>query len=277
MNHRLMRGQGHKRWDKATTAGYENVRRLAHENLLPALERFIVLVSRLRGLSKFQESNTALGLSTPELDALISTVSSLQMMAHFILIAVNSELRQFTAFSMWLRREIEIQSTGLSSAAPHDSTESDVNIDHLSILEYLQGPMLRSRLADFFNIQSADDGRPAWDLEAEGSSLYEIYKKEIKNVNQSMSAGRKPLGLNDLIKHLGAQCKVVFARIAETQRRHMRFGSPIPLGKCIPASLDMRMVTKVRGNVCFFPFNKLTMGHSSSIRRKRRNLFSMLL
>ncbi|KAI9827716.1 MAG: hypothetical protein M1832_004205 [Thelocarpon impressellum] len=31
--------RGHKRWDKAITAGYESVRRLTHENLLPALER----------------------------------------------------------------------------------------------------------------------------------------------------------------------------------------------------------------------------------------------
>lgn len=243
-----MKGQGHKRWDKATTGGYENVRRLAHENLLPALERFSVLVSRLRGLSKFQQSNKALGLSTQELEALISTANSLQLLAHHILIAANSELRQFAAFSAWLRREIEVQSTEPSSASSHDSVENDVNIDHISTLDYLQGPMLRSRLADLFNIPTANDTRPKWDLADEGTSLYELYKKEIKLATSGVSAGRQIPGLNALITHLGAQCNVVFTRIAETQRRHVRFGAPIPLGKGIPTSLDMRMVMKVSEN-----------------------------
>lgn len=231
------------------------MRRLAHENLLPALERFGVLVSRLRGLSKFQESNKALGLSTPELEALISTANSLQLLAHHILIAANSELRQFAAFSAWLRREIEIQSTEPSAASVHDSPENDVNIDHMSTLEYLQGPMLRSRLADFFNIQMANDDRPKWDLAAEGTSLYDLYKKEIKVANSSALAGRQIPGLNALIMHLGAQCNVVFTRIAETQRRHVRFGAPILLGKGVPTSLDMRMVMKVRENRSVFYLN----------------------
>lgn len=260
MNRLLKKGQGQKRWEKATLAGYENVRRLVHENLLPALERFSVLVSRLLGLSKFQETNMALGLSTQELKALISTVNSLQFLAHNILISVNSELRQFTAFSTWLRREIEVQSTEPTSASLDESMENDANIDHISALDYIQGPMSRSRLADFFNLQMAHDGRPKWDLAAEGSSLYESYKKEFKNVNRSISTGREIPGLNALIVHLGTQCDVVFARIAETQRRHVRFGLPILLGKGSPTCLDMRMVMKVSGNVGSTSVNRLICG-----------------
>ena len=241
-----MMGQGHKRWEKATTAGYESVRRLAHENLLPALERFGVLISRLRGLSKFQDSNMALGLSTPELEALMSTVNSLQLLAHHILIAAASELRQFTAFSVWLRREIEVQSTDTASTSLNDALDSDVNIDHISTLDYLQGPMLRSRLADLFDIQMINDVRPKWDIATEGSSLYDLYKREIKLDQHSTSSGRQLPGLNALITHLGTQCTTVFTRIAETQRRHVRFGIPISLGKGVPTSLDMRMVMKVR-------------------------------
>lgn len=236
------------------------MRRLAHENLLPALERFSVLVSRLRGLSKFQESNMALGLSTHELEALLSTVNSLQLLAHHILISANSELRQFAAFSAWLRREIEVQSTEPSSASSHESVETDVNIDHISTLDYLQGPMLRSRLADLFDIQMAHDARPKWDLAAEGNSLYESYKKEINPVNQNTSAGRHAPGLNALIMHLGAQCNVVFTRIAETQRRHVRFGTPIPFGRGIPTSFDMRMVKKVRASSIVISLTKLIAG-----------------
>ena len=251
------------------------MRRLAHENLLPALERFSVLVSRLRGLSKFQESNKALGLSTQELDALISTANTLQLLAHHILIAANSELRQFTAFSAWLRREIEIQSTEPSATGSPDSIENDVNIDHMSTLEYLQGPMLRSRLADFFSIQMTNDARPKWDLATEGGSLYELYKKEIKLADPSTLTGRQIPGLNALIMHLGAQCNVVFTRIAETQRRHVRFGAPISLGKGIPNSLDMRMVMSVSKNRSILCLKRLTCW--IRIRMKRRHSSFMSL
>lgn len=220
----------------------------------------------------------ALGLSTQELEALISTVNSLQLLAHHILITASSELRQFAAFSAWLRREIEVQSTEPSSTSLHDSIESDVNIDHISALDYLQGPMLRSRLADFFNIQMANDARPKWDLAAEGNSLYEQYKKEIKLTNPSVLAGRQTPGLNALIMHLGAQCNVVFTRIAETQRRHVRFGTPIPLGKGVPTSLDMRMVMKVSGNLTVLMSQKAyRLVCSIRIRIRRRSLSSTLL
>ena len=202
----------------------------------------------------------ALGLSTHELEALLSTVSSLQLLAHHILISANSELRQFAAFSAWLRREIEVQSTEPSSTSSHDSVETDVNIDHISTLDYLQGPMLRSRLADFFNVQTAHDARPKWDLTTEGNSLYESYKKEINAVNQNISMGRQTPGLNALIMHLGGQCNVVFTRIAETQRRHVRFGTPIPFGRGVPSSFDMRMVKKVRANLIVFFITKLIAG-----------------
>jgi anaphase-promoting complex subunit 4 len=202
----------------------------------------------------------ALGLSTQELEALNSTVNCLQFLAHNILISVNLELRQFTAFSVWLHREIEVQSTEPNSASLDESMENDANIDHISVLDYIQGPMSRSRLADFFNLQMAHDTKPKWDLAAEGSSLYELYKKEFKTANQSISVGRQTPGLNALIVHLEAQCDVVFARIAETQRRHVRFGSPIPLGKGFPTSLDMRMVMKVSGKVGSSSLKRLICG-----------------
>lgn len=188
----------------------------------------------------------ALGLSTPELDALMSTVNSLQLLAHQIMIVANAELRQFAAFSVWLRHEIEVQSTDAASVSLNETIENDVNIDHISTLDYLQGPMSRSRLAGLLNIPMAHDDRPKWDLASEGNSLYDLYKKEMKLANDGASAGRQIPGLSALIVHLGAQCNKVFSRIAETQRRHVRFGTPIPLGQGIPTSLDMRMVMEVR-------------------------------
>lgn len=237
--------QGQKRWEKAVATGYENIRRLVHENLLPALERFSVLVSRLRGLSKFHESNTILGLSTQGLDNILDTTDCLQLLAHYILLSTGSELRQFLAFSTWLRQEIETQSRDPVSASMHESNEKEANIDHASTLEYIQGAMIRSRLNEYFNGQVQPNKKSQWDLAAQGRSLFELYKRELNELSANVPVERQLPGLDALIAHLDAQCKLVFAKIAETQRRNVRFGSVISLGNGIPACMDMRMLAEV--------------------------------
>lgn len=237
--------QGHKRWDKAVTTGYETVQRLAHENLLPALERFTVLVSRLRGLSKFQDASAALGLSTQELDNVLDSTACLQLLAHHVLIAAGSELRGFLAFSTWLKHEIETQSAEPGSTAAQEASERDTNIDHASTLEYIRGGMKQSRLASLFNVNTTPEERPQWDLTAEGRSLYELYGRELKTTGDSSAPEKQLPGVDTLISHLDSQCKAVFGRIAETQRRNIRFGNPVHLGKEVPKHMDMRMLAEV--------------------------------
>lgn len=232
------------------TTGYETIRRLAHESLLPALERLTVLLSRLRGLSKFQDSNTALGLTTQELDNVLDTTASLQLLAHYVMIAAGAELRGFSAFSAWLRHEIDTQSTEPGSSAAHEAGERDNNIDHASTLEYIRGPMKQSRLFSLFNMDPPIEDRQLWDLNAEGRSLYELYKRELKTASDSNSPEKQLPGLDALIGHLGSQCNAVFAGIAATQKRNVRLGSPVHLGQVIPACFDMRMLADVGCQLC---------------------------
>lgn len=221
------------------------MRRLAHENLIPALERFCVLFSRLRGLSRFQGSNATLGLSTQELDNIFDTVNCVQLLAHHILICAGSELRQFTAFSAWLRLEIELQSADPSSTSVNEAADKHFNIDHTSTLEYVQGAMMRSQLNSYFNMQSQSDQKPQWDLSAEGRSLFEVYKRELRDLSYGITSQKQLPGLEELISHLETQCNLVFARIAETQRRNVRLGTPISLGADIPACMDLRVIIEV--------------------------------
>ena len=226
-------------------AGYENIRRLAHENLIPALERICVLVSRLRGLSRFQDSNAALGLSTQELDNVLDTVDCMQLLAHHIVICAGSELRQFIAFSAWLRQEIELQSADAGLTSAHETAEKDLNIDHTSALEYIEGAMMQSQLIGYFNVQSQCDEKTQLDLSAEGRSLYGVYKRELKDVSKGIVPQKQLPGLGELVSHLDTQSNLVFARIAETQRRNVRLGTPISLGTDVPACMDMRMLVDV--------------------------------
>lgn len=244
-----------------------------HENLLPALERFSVLVSRLRGLSKFQEPNTRLGLSTCELENILDTTNCLQLLAHHILIAAGSEFRQFLAFSAWLRKEIEIQSTDNSSSMD-ESNEKEPEIDYASTLGYIQGGMMNSRLNKYFMTEVPADKKSQWNLAAKGRSLYDLYKDELQDRRDEVSAEKNLPGLDTLIAHLDSQCVSVFAGIAETQRRNVRFGSLVSLGQGIPACMDMRMLAEVRynfdGNIFWEKKIKIT-----SMLKKRMYLFYM--
>lgn len=217
---------------------------MTHENLLPSLDRFSVLISRLRGLSRFQDANYALGLFTLELDNILDSVNTLQLMAHNVLISVCSELQQFYAFSSWLRLEIENQATDPTSATAQEAAEKDTSLDYGNTLEYIQGAMKKSKLLELLG--NHDDHRPKWDLDAEGRSLYQLYKKEVIELNKGASAQKQLPGLDDLIAHLDKQCGLVFGRIAETQRRNVRFGPSIKVGQDIPDCMDMRMVSEVR-------------------------------
>ncbi|MCJ1390336.1 hypothetical protein MMC18_003195 [Xylographa bjoerkii] len=235
--------RGHKRWDKAVASGYENTGRLVHENLLPALQRFSVLVSRLRGLSRFQESITQLGLSTEELDHMLDTINCLQLLAHSALISIGSERRQFSAFSGWLKQEIELQGT-TTSPPSDDSLEQDLMLDHARVLEYIQGAMLQSRLGELFAIRPDSDERPDWIPVGEDVSIYESYKKEIKLCNQGSQPERKLPGLDALIARLGKQSTSLFHNISEAQKRKVRFGDMVPLGTGKLLKVDMRMISE---------------------------------
>ncbi|KAI9721737.1 MAG: hypothetical protein M1812_002072 [Candelaria pacifica] len=237
--------RGHKRWDKAVTNGYETIRRLTHENLLPALERCAVLVSRLNGLSKYQESNAKLGLSTQELENVLDAINCFNLSAHCILIHTNTELEQFTAFSKWLRHEIDVQATNSDGNPEEDNAERDPMIEHAKVLRYIQGAMTESRLTAFFDVPSSDSDRSQQKLSAYGGSAYESFKDKLKNCNaQSLSTSTLTLPvLEDLSAYLGDQCQVVFRRIAEVEKRNVRLGAPIVLERDHTSRvMDMKML-----------------------------------
>lgn len=238
--------KGHKRWDKAITAGYENIRQLIHECLLPALERSSVLVSRLRGLSRYQGLNAAFGLSTRNLNDIFETINCLNLLAHSTMIIAGTELSQFVAFSTWLKHEIDVQSTDTSMGLVEDPEDKDFGIDHATTLEYIQGPLRRSKLQDMFE-KNLDDKRQPWDLGSEGSTLYESFKKEHSIYVKGHQTEKRLPQLADLSAYLGKQCEAVFKQIAEAERRNVLFGLPIYLGQCFdPAVVDMRTNVNVR-------------------------------
>ncbi|GAD98867.1 anaphase-promoting complex component Cut20/Apc4, putative [Paecilomyces variotii No. 5] len=245
--------RGHKRWEKAVQTGYENVRRLTHECLLPALERSLVLLSRLTGLSKFHKLSGVLGLETKDLNAIVETVDCLYLLSHKVLIYANDELEQFLAFSKWLRHEIDIQSAEPMSQTLEELLEKSDMIDHQRTLKYIQGAMTKSALQDFIQPAPGLGIRPApstagkWVPSEQGGSFYEEYKQLLaqqrKQHREAQNDGRLEIPkLNDLTSRLGIQCDKVFAHIALTQRRGILHRSPLALhADCDESVIDMTM------------------------------------
>ena len=225
------------------TTGYETIRQLVHECLLPALERMTVLISRLRGLSRFHDSNLALGLNTQELDDILDTNQTLQLLAHHILRLTTMELRQYSAFSIWLHREIDIQSSDDGSAAQQESLDREIAIDYATTLQYIQGAMCHSRLAIHLQEGRRENDYSKWKLSSGGRSLYELYGRQLKEMEAG--AERTLPGLDSLIPHMSAQCEKLFTRIAETQRRNVRFGNPIVISSAPFVVAELRVSPEV--------------------------------
>lgn len=179
-----------------------------------------------------------------DLDNIIDSINCLQLQSHGLLKSAISEAKQFSAFSTWLRHEIEKQATDPTSASAQEIAEKDVVFDHSSILEYIQGAMTASQMLTYSGGHSKS--KPQWDLKAEGGLLLELYKNEMKDEANGSSPQKRLPGLSGLVRHLHEQCGSLFDRISDTQRRNVQIGAPTCLGAGSSACVDMRMVTEVR-------------------------------
>lgn len=240
--------RGHKRWDKATTSGYENVNRFTQQNLIPVLDRFGVLVSRLRGLSKFQESTSGYGLDTTELDHVLDTLTCLLLHCHTVLLKSAAELRQFIGFTKWMKLEIEMQTAEVGSQTAEDVAAKYSTLDYPLIFQFIQGAMQNSELYDLFDTPHLNpstpivDERPLWEVPPETTTMYESYKDVLK-ASQDGSREQKMPGLSKLLERLTSQCKLVFERIAVTQKRKVRYGKPLLLLEdCEVSCFDSRSI-----------------------------------
>lgn len=254
-----MRIQGHKRWEKAVASGYENVRRLTHECLLPALERCEVLLSRLIGLSKFHKLSEVLGLETRDLKAITETLDCLHLLAHHILIHTSEELSQFMAFSKWLRHEIDMQAAEPMSQTLEELMEKTDMVDHPQTLKYIRGALTKSNLRDYIQQlpmmgvgqppSAADSDR--WAPTGQDRSFYDTFKKLLDRRARPQSGGDdsgqvKHPKLNDLTRRLGLQFEKVFGGIALTQRRGILHRTALPLHPdCDAEVADVTMCQEV--------------------------------
>ncbi|EGE08303.1 anaphase-promoting complex component Cut20/Apc4 [Trichophyton equinum CBS 127.97] len=243
--------RGQKRWEKTVAGGYEALRRLTYECLMPALERCGVLLSRLIGLSKYHRISPILGLETTYLKACVATLDCLTLLAHKVVLHSSIELKEFHAFSHWMQHEIKLQSTDPTSSTIDELVEAADEIDYGTTLGYVKGALTNSALQGFLQVpqpQTAPgtdpEDRKRWDVDIQDDgTFYEEYKKAVsQHESQGSVEGLSIPMLGDLTARLSAQCDRVFKQIAETQRRGTLFRSTLKLDEdCDDAVLDMAM------------------------------------
>lgn len=227
--------------------GLENLRRLVHENMLPALDRCAVILSRLSGISKFQGFNQEVGLSTQQISLLMDTVACLHMISAKILNQVIDELDLFTAFSQWLHYEIDRLSSESSGSSNDDTAEKESALDHSKVLRYLQTAMSASPLAAFFGNVSEEECRRDWAQAEQGLPMFDVLDEELQKQDQGLDYMKALPLVAYICQHLSKQATVVFSKVAEAEKRNVLLGNVIELGSVENAApMDMKMNEVVR-------------------------------
>lgn len=239
-----MNVQGHKRWEKAVAPGLESLRNLIHENMLPALERSTLILSRLSGIARFHEHEDAIGFTNAEIIRLVDVLAALNLVCHRALLVVMEELDLFRMFSSWLRITIDRVSSGTVS---DEIMEKEALLDPAKILRYIERYLASSPMAVYFEKLPKD----LWD---EGLASTQECAKMLDEVDEQLrreEAGKpykKALPQASFLVDLLAQkARDVFQNIAYAEKRSVRFGRAVELevtgqgGPETPDLVDARM------------------------------------
>lgn len=201
--------RGHKRWDHAMTTLYTELSKIMHTNLLPVLERSMVVATSLRGLARYYSDTPHFNVPPEAFTSILSTLSSLQLLVHEAVHILGSEQRQFRAFSRWLRHQIDLAAADPDSLSAKDMAERETpQLDLPNTLAYLEGGLTKSRLKPIvFSTPEVETSQPP------------ITEDLITSIHTSRTSAqdtetRKLLSLHLWSAHLTAVCKSAHQHIS---------------------------------------------------------------
>ncbi|KAF2642078.1 hypothetical protein P280DRAFT_548656 [Massarina eburnea CBS 473.64] len=229
--------QGHKRWDNAVVSGFSTVIQLLHENLLPAVDRCSIVISRLRGLKEFHEPKWIFSGPTSDFTALLELLKSLRLLAHTTLLYAADEKRHFMSFSKWLRYSIDFEATEAESQSRAEMEAKDPGVDVGVVLSYIEHNMARSDLTPY--LTSAKDVG-ARDLETN----YEDTKKAVEMLREGVSGeDNAALCLEGVLGRFGEGVGGLLKQVSMWQEENVSMDCGIILEEEeVGAEMDMRMV-----------------------------------
>ncbi|KAK4204479.1 anaphase-promoting complex, cyclosome, subunit 4-domain-containing protein [Triangularia verruculosa] len=219
--------RGHKRWDKQVLSGLLSLRGLVHENLIPALERCVIILSRMLGIARFHDSEEGIGFNAGQISRLLDIVSCLTVVAHKILLNVMDELEYFSVFSTWLRLQIDQQAS--SSSTSEELTEKEATMDHAKVLTYIQRYLTTSPLAMYFDQITKEDYIRDQEYAEDHHTLLQVLEKQLKRQELGQPYMRALPHVDFLVNYLVGRASNVFHNIAEAEKRGVLFGKDVVL------------------------------------------------
>ena len=216
--------------------------------MLPALDRCSVILSRLDGIAKFQAPSETVGYSSHQIARITDTVASLHLVSSKILAQAVDELDFFTAFSTWLRHEIDRLA---SESASDETADKETFIDHSKVLLYLQTAMTSSSLETYLGQASVEDyNRDGWKQVEQGAVLFELLDKQIQKQEQGLPYIKALPRVELLYTYLNRQCTAIFSQIAASEKRNVRFGTAEFIGQTsIDTPMDITMSALVSSHL----------------------------
>jgi hypothetical protein len=150
---------GHKRWDTAVSTSLTTLLAIVHENLIPAIDRCSIIMSRLRGLAEFHQDRDWIFTSAlSDFTSILERLKCMRLLAHTVLLYAAEEKKQFAAFSKWLRFVIDFEATEPESQSRQEMEQRDSGTDIMQVLEYVQFGLTKSALGPYL-VAGGDGGR----------------------------------------------------------------------------------------------------------------------
>lgn len=239
---------GHKRWDTTVTTSLSTVIQLLHENLLPALDRCSVVITRLRGLAKFHEPGWIFNTPVSDFTALLEMIENLRLLGHTALLYANDEKRFFQFFSKWLRYEIDFEATEPGGQNRAEMEARDPGVDISIVLDYIQYGLTKSDLEVFMKQEDQLDNAQR---EAAPTSNAETVKA-IDLAKDFANYKTEAMCFDHVLRHFRQGCTKLFQQISQWQAQNITMDCGIALegGGTTEddeafRALDMRMVYEV--------------------------------
>lgn len=161
----IVKDTNHKRWDSAIGGMYQNIQHHLFINVLPALERFSIAASELRGQAAFYEGSSKFDCAPEFFTHIISSLDGLRLVAEKCLSIVIAEHKQFRAFSKWLKLQVEVGNAEPLTNGALEIEEREVpSIEYSLVLKYIKDTMTRSALTSY--VQARPDLQGAMSKEA---------------------------------------------------------------------------------------------------------------
>lgn len=229
--------------------GLQNLRNLLHENMLPALERTTLILSRLSGIARFHEQDDYVGFSNTDITRLVDVLTALNLVCHKALLIVMEELDLFRMFSSWVRITIDRVSTSNMS---DEIMEKEALLDPAKVLRYIERYLVTSPLALFFEKlpQETYDKDRASVLDC--SKVLDEVDQQLRNEERGKPFKKALPQMRFLVDLLAHKAEQIFETIADARKRDVRFGQAVKL-ELLGAGATPETINLIDVRMCAVP------------------------